>query len=92
MTYLVTEADENHAYRLGSVQAETEHDDLALSQPADDVWNVNGDNTDFDIYELQKDVLFRVTGEKLEPDTEAGNTLTLAYEDGYFDRWAEYGD
>jgi len=89
--YVYTGEDEAHAYRLGSVQAETEREDFALSQPADDVWNVSGDNTEFDIYEQQKDVLFRVTGYKIEPDEPAGEELLGLYENGYYDWWDDNG-
>jgi hypothetical protein len=64
--------------------------ELGREEPEENVWT--SDDEEIDPYDLGRDILFYVTGEKRDPD-EGENALILdAFEDAYFETWAEFLD
>lgn len=67
------------AGELGKVRAIAEFEDAEII-PKDDVWELDD----------EQDIIFLVTGEKIAPNTESGQLIIDAYENGYFEQWEDY--
>lgn len=76
----------NAAYELGQRLARDESEG-GSNEPNDNP--VDGFNEALDDYESRKTLIFRVTGEKIEPDSEDGWIITDNFENGYYDEWEE---
>lgn len=73
------------AYELGKYQGEEDYTIGGFEEALDDPYESFAE----DDYEARKDVIFRVTGEKMEPDTEDGWLIQDNFENGYYDYWED---
>ena len=77
MAFIVTNIHLQAAFMLGNREA-LNAKELGVTEPADNLLE-----TEQDI----KDVIFLVTGEKLNPDSEEGWLIIDNYEEGYYSEW-----
>jgi len=81
----ITRTNLDDAAKLGETLARM--DSEFLLEPRDNP--VEGFDEALDDYENRKALIYRVTGNKIEPDSEDGWMLMDAFENGYYDEWEE---